>query len=110
MVVPLRHGGGTRLKILEALAWGLPVVTTSIGAEGLGLVDGRQALIADSPQAFASAVARLLDDDELWRKLSRSGRVFVEERYDWEQIAAPFDAAMREIAERRDDTLTVEQR
>lgn len=99
MIVPLRHGGGTRLKILEALAWGLPVVTTSIGAAGLGLVDGRDALIADDPRAFGAAVERLFEDDRLWTHLSRSGRAFVEQAYDWEQIAAPFEAAMLELAD-----------
>jgi glycosyltransferase involved in cell wall biosynthesis len=99
MIVPLRHGGGTRLKILEALAWGLPVVTTSLGAAGLGLVDGQHALIADEPSAFGTAVDRLLRDDDLWMDLSRSGRAFVEERYDWEQIASPFETAMRDLAD-----------
>ena len=99
MIVPLRHGGGTRLKILEALAWGLPVVTTSIGAAGLGLTPGRHALVADSPQAFGAAVEMLLDDDGLWRRLSVAGREFVEERYDWRHIGAMFEAVMAEVAD-----------
>jgi glycosyltransferase involved in cell wall biosynthesis len=99
MVVPLRHGGGTRLKILEALAWGLPVVTTSIGGAGLGLTNGRDALIADDPAAFASAVERLLRDDELWRDLSRAGRTLVEERYDWRRIGNGFEAVMLEVTD-----------
>jgi glycosyltransferase involved in cell wall biosynthesis len=99
MVVPLRHGGGTRLKILEALAWGLPVVTTSVGGAGLGLVDGRHALIADEPQAFAAAIERLLRDDDLWRDLSRAGRALVESRYDWQSIATDFVAAMCDVAD-----------
>ncbi|MEO8437416.1 MAG: glycosyltransferase family 4 protein [Chloroflexota bacterium] len=98
MIVPLRHGGGTRLKILEALAWGLPVVTTSLGGAGLGLVDGRHALIADDPRAFASAVERLLDDDALWLALSRAGRAFVEEHFDWQRIGTTFEAVMLELA------------
>jgi glycosyltransferase involved in cell wall biosynthesis len=100
MVVPLRHGGGTRLKILEALAWGLPVVTTSVGGAGLGLTNGRDALIADDPAAFAAAVERLLSDDDLWSDLSRAGRALVEERYAWPRIGALFDAAMREVSDR----------
>jgi glycosyltransferase involved in cell wall biosynthesis len=99
MVVPLRHGGGTRLKILEGLAWGLPVVTTTLGASGLGLVDGRQALIADDPAAFARAVQRLLKDDELWMTLSVEGRAFVEERFGWHQIGDSVDVAMRDLAD-----------
>jgi glycosyltransferase involved in cell wall biosynthesis len=99
MVVPLRHGGGTRLKILEAMAWGLPVVTTSIGAEGLGLVDGQTALIADDPAAFAAAVRRATTDDDLWRDLSTAGRAFVLERYDWLDIARGFEDVMSEVAD-----------
>jgi glycosyltransferase involved in cell wall biosynthesis len=103
MVVPLRHGGGTRLKILESLAWGLPVVTTSIGGAGLGLTNGQHALIADDPAAFAAAVERLLRDDDLWRRLSRAGRALVEERYDWRQIGDGFEASMLEVTARSGD-------
>jgi polysaccharide biosynthesis protein PslH len=98
MVVPLRHGGGTRLKILEAMAWGIPVVTTSIGAEGLGLADGRTALIADDPAAFAAAVRRVTSDDDLWRDLSTAGRTLVLEGYDWKDIANGFENIMAVVA------------
>jgi len=98
MVVPLRHGAGTRLKILEALAWGLPVVTTTIGAEGIGVVDGEHVLFADDPAAFATAVHRLLEDDELWLRLSRAGRQFVVAHFDWNRIGIAMDAATREVA------------
>jgi glycosyltransferase involved in cell wall biosynthesis len=87
-IVPLRSGGGTRLKIVEALAAGTPVVSTSVGCEGLDVVDGRTILIADSPQAFAAAIERLLEDPALAAALSRDGRRLVEERYDWPLIAA----------------------
>lgn len=97
MIVPLRHGGGTRLKILETLAWGLPVVTTTVGAEGLGLTDGREALIADTPRDFAAAVDRLLVDDELWTRVSRGGRMFVERHFDWRSIGSILDGVMREL-------------
>ena len=99
MIVPLRHGAGTRLKILEAMAWGLPVVTTSAGGAGLGLVDGRHALVADDPRSFGAAVERLLADDELWRQLSLAGRMFVVERYDWQHIGRAFAAVMSEVAD-----------
>jgi len=99
MVVPLRHGGGTRLKILEAMAWGIPVVTTSIGGEGLGLRDGHDALIADDPAAFAAAVRRVTTDDDLWRELSAAGRTLVVERYDWQDIAKGFEKVMCEVAD-----------
>jgi len=97
MVVPLRQGGGTRLKILEALAWGLPVITTTVGCAGLGLTDGREALIADTPEEFAAAVDRLVLDDDLWKELSWAGRVFVERHFRWQSIGSTLDRIMREL-------------
>lgn len=98
MVVPLRVGGGTRLKILEALARGLPVVTTTLGCEGLGLVDGRDALIADEPEALAAAIDRLLEDDSLCASLAQAGRRTVEERFDWRSIAAEAERSLERLA------------
>ena len=72
-VAPLRYGAGMKGKIGMAMAMGLPVVTTSIGAEGMGLVDGVNALIADDEEAFASAVLRVYHDDDLWESLSAEG-------------------------------------
>jgi glycosyltransferase involved in cell wall biosynthesis len=103
MIVPLRHGGGTRLKILEALAWGLPVVSTSLGAAGLGLVDGQHALIADDAPSFARAIQRLFDDDVLWAQLSRNGRALVEQRFRWDRIGDALVDAIEELARRRPD-------
>ena len=85
-VVPLRIGSGTRLKILEALAMGKAVVSTTVGAEGLDLVDGEEILIADEPAAFAAAVLRLLTDASLRRKIGENGRARVERDYDWRSI------------------------
>lgn len=85
-VVPLRIGSGTRLKILEALAMGKAVVSTTVGAEGLNLVDGEEILIADEPIAFAEAVLRLLTDASLRRKIGENGRARVERDYDWRRI------------------------
>ena len=73
-VVPLRIGSGTRLKILEALAMGKAIVSTTVGAEGLDLRDGEEILIADEPTAFADAVIRLLTDSELRRRVGETGR------------------------------------
>jgi glycosyltransferase involved in cell wall biosynthesis len=83
-VVPLKVGGGSRLKILEAMALGTPVVATSKGAEGLDVTAGEDILIADEPSAFADAVLQLLEDQALRARLTANGRRLVEERYSWE--------------------------
>ena len=85
-VVPLRIGSGTRLKILEALAMGKAIVSTSVGAEGLDLKDGGEIFIADEPNAFADAVTRLLTDPTLRRRIGENGRARVERDYDWRSI------------------------
>jgi sugar transferase (PEP-CTERM/EpsH1 system associated) len=86
-VVPLRAGGGTRLKILEAMALGRPVVSTSIGCEGLDVVDGEHLLVADSPEQFAERTVRLLTDDALYQRIIANARQLVVTRYDWDAIA-----------------------
>lgn len=92
-VVPLRTGGGTRLKILEALAAGCPVVSTSIGAEGLSVVDGAHLLVADAPPAFAQRVIDLLDSPELRQRLATNGCAIVRQEYDWSSIARLMEKA-----------------
>ncbi len=87
-VVPLRIGGGTRLKVLQAMAVGTPVVSTTKGVEGLDVEDGRHALIADSPDAFAQQVQRLLDEPALGRQVAGHARRLVQERYNWGSISA----------------------
>jgi sugar transferase (PEP-CTERM/EpsH1 system associated) len=87
-VVPLRAGGGTRLKILEAMALGRPVVSTSIGCEGLDVVHGEHLLIADNPEEFAKNTVRLLHDRNLVRHLCANARRLVEVRYSWGTIGA----------------------
>lgn len=89
VVVPLQHGSGTRLKILEAMAHGRPVVTTAKGAEGLGLVNGRDAAIVDDPQEFAAMVDRVFTDPELAARLAAGGRR-VAELYSWEDLGERF--------------------
>jgi polysaccharide biosynthesis protein PslH len=85
-VVPLRVGGGTRVKILDAWAMGKAVVSTTVGCEGLEAVDGENILIRDDPQEFADAVRRVLGDPELRRRLGTAARRTVERRYGWEVI------------------------
>jgi glycosyltransferase involved in cell wall biosynthesis len=96
-VVPLRVGGGTRLKILEAMALGTPVVSTSKGAEGLEATRGEDILIADTPAEFADAVLRLLDDRALRARLAVNGRRLVESQYGWGDIGEKLDQLLREV-------------
>ena len=91
-VVPLRAGGGTRLKIFEALAMERPVVSTTVGAEGLALTPGREFIAADDPQAFAREVVALLRDPARRRSLGRSGRRLVEDKYSWAHVVREFEA------------------
>src|SRR5665213_1836603 len=86
-VVPLRIGSGTRLKILEAMAAGIPVISTKLGAEGLDLEDGTHLLLADSASEMIAAVSRLAASRELWLRLSRSGREVVSRLYDWRALS-----------------------
>jgi glycosyltransferase involved in cell wall biosynthesis len=90
-VVPLRAAGGMRVKILDAWCWGMPIVSTSIGAEGIAVRDGQDILIGDTPKAFAQAVARVLKDPALGERLRQNGRRRVEERYNWRRIYARWD-------------------
>jgi sugar transferase (PEP-CTERM/EpsH1 system associated) len=94
-VVPLRKGAGTRLKVLEAMALGTPVVSTTKGVEGLDLEPGTHFLLADEPEAFARQVLRLLSDDELHQDIRHRARTVVEERYDWENIGESFREVLR---------------
>ncbi|MBI1804266.1 MAG: glycosyltransferase [Ignavibacteriae bacterium] len=86
IVVPLRIGGGTRLKILEALAMGKPVISTTIGCEGLNVEHRKNVLIADTAEEFAQAVINVLEDSVLANSLGREGRQLVEREYRWEVI------------------------
>jgi len=86
LVVPLAIGGGTRLKIVEALALGTPVVSSTIGAQGLGLEHGQHLLLADSPADFAAATLRLLDDTRAATQLGQLGRGYVHEHFRWEVL------------------------
>jgi glycosyltransferase involved in cell wall biosynthesis len=91
-VAPIRMGSGTRVKILEALAMGKAVVSTSVGCEGLDVVHGEHLLVADGEEAFAAAVGRLLEDRGLAARLGRAGRELVRRRYDYAILAPMMDA------------------
>lgn len=96
-VVPLRVGGGTRLKMFEALAMGKAVVSTTVGAEGLPLVPGQHFLQADEPADFARATVALLRDPARRKALGTAGQRLVEERYSWRQVAQEFEARCAEV-------------
>lgn len=93
VVVPLRIGGGSRIKILEALACGKAVVSTSIGAEGLAVISGRHLEIADQPFDFAEETLELLSSIEKRRELGQNGRKLVVEKYGWDKIADSLESA-----------------
>lgn len=86
-VVPLRIGGGTRLKILDALAMSQTIVSTSVGCEGLAVKHGESIVIADTPDEFAQAVAQVLRDRSFAEEVGRQGRQLVERQYDWRAVA-----------------------
>ncbi len=83
-LAPIRIGGGTRLKILEAMAAGLPIVSTTVGAEGLDIKDGENILLADDPQDFAEKIDTLLKNPALRDKIGSAGRLLVQQKYDWQ--------------------------
>jgi glycosyltransferase involved in cell wall biosynthesis len=97
-VVPLQEGGGTRIKILEAMALGTPVISTTKGAEGLAAEDGEHLLLADDPEAFAMRTVELLQNRALRQRLATNGRRLVEETYDWRQIGERFVALVEQTA------------
>ncbi|MGC1781706.1 MAG: glycosyltransferase family 4 protein [Acidobacteriaceae bacterium] len=96
VLVPLRIGGGSRIKILESLSMAKAVVTTTIGAEGLDVVSGEHCLIADTPAEFAECVAHLLHHPERADELGRNGRNLVVRQYDWSRLAQNLEDAWRE--------------
>lgn len=90
-VVPLRAGGGMRVKILDAWRWGVPVVSTAIGVEGIDVRDGENILLADTPDAFARVVVRLLNEPALGERLRENGQRWVAEHYDWQRVYGQWD-------------------
>ena len=99
VIAPLRVGGGTRFKIIEAMALARPVISTTIGAEGIGTTAGRDILIAEEPEAFAVAIDRVLHDPRLAHRLGTAARQLVEERYGWNAVATDLEAFLRRLLE-----------
>ncbi len=93
-VVPLRIGGGTRLKIYEAMAAGVPVVATTVGAEGLAVTSGRDIALADTPEAFAARCLELLDSPERAARQASSALALVTERFSWAQVGRHFESIL----------------
>ena len=96
LIAPIFHGSGTRVKILEACAAGLPVVSTPLGVEGLDLGDGRHCLLASSAAAWTDAVTRLCRDPERAERLAAAAQQLARERYDWAISAATLERAYRQ--------------
>lgn len=90
-IVPLNAGGGMRVKIVDAWAWGMPVVSTSIGAEGLKFIDGSNLILADKPEDFTHAVVRLLKEPGLRQDLAEAGPKTVKDHYDWRNVYRAWD-------------------
>jgi len=99
-IVPLRIGGGTRLKIFEAMAMSKAVVSTSIGAEGLPVQNGENIFLADTPADFARSVVSLLRDPNQRRRLGASARILVQEKYSWAKVAENFARTLQEVITR----------
>lgn len=97
-IVPLRIGGGTRLKIYEAIAARTPVVSTRIGAEGLDVTSPEQILLADTPEDFANACLSLLADPEEGHRLAAAAHEFVSARFSWDAVSSRFESVIEELA------------
>jgi glycosyltransferase involved in cell wall biosynthesis len=97
VVAPLRAAGGTRLKILEAMAMGRPVISTSLGAEGLDITDGVDIVLADTADEFTSAVSDVLRSPELASRLGAAGQRLAVAKYDWQRCLRPLETLYRRL-------------
>lgn len=97
VIAPLRIGGGTRLKIVEAMSKAKPIISTRIGAEGLDVTHGKHALLADEPEDFAAQIERVLADEELASSLGRAARQLAEERYSWTSLVKTLERFYDEL-------------
>ncbi len=103
-VAPLRYGAGMKGKIGEAMAHGLPVVTTSIGAEGMRIIDEENALIADTPEEFAEKVYQLYTDDNKWKKISESGKKLINDNYSKKIVTGIIAEIFNDLIEKKTDS------
>jgi glycosyltransferase involved in cell wall biosynthesis len=102
MVIAVRAGGGMRVRILEAFARGMPVVTTTVGLEGIEAVPGEQVLVKDSPPEFAESALELMANPDLAEKIARSGRKLAENKYDWQVVLGRMDSIYESAAAERE--------
>jgi glycosyltransferase involved in cell wall biosynthesis len=98
-IAPLRFGAGIKGKVGEAMAHGIPVVTTSIGAEGFGLTHESDVMIADDPESFATAISRLYSDKELWQRVADNGRLRIEKHFTPDVIAETINNSIKEMGQ-----------
>ena len=91
LLAPIRVGGGSNFKTLEAMSTGTPVVTSSLGNEGIGAKRDSEIIICDKPEDYAKAVLRLTTDDYLYEKIARNAREFIKKNYDWNSISIKLD-------------------
>jgi glycosyltransferase involved in cell wall biosynthesis len=98
----LRAGAGTRIKILEALALGTPVVSTALGAEGLAVTAGVDILMAEDAAGFAAQTVKLLRSPKLRERLTTAGRRLIEQQHDWERLGERFTALVSEFASKKE--------
>lgn len=96
-IVPLHAGGGMRVKILDAWSWGLPIISTTIGAEGIDITPGSDMLIADTAEDFAQAVISVLNNPALAQQLAQNGRQTVLEKYNWQTVYTAWDRVYQEL-------------
>ena len=97
----MRSGSGLQVKHLEAMAMGLPVVTTTIGSMGIEAIENQDLLVADKPHDFANHINTLLEDQELRRSIGNSSRKLIEEKYNWNVLGTQLNEVYHQIAERK---------
>jgi glycosyltransferase involved in cell wall biosynthesis len=100
-VAPYRYGEGTKLKVLEAMACGVAVVSTTIGCQGINVRNGENILVADTPEAFVEGVVRLLRDATERTEIGNRGRKLIEQEYAWAEIVGTLDPKLAELVRER---------